>query len=157
MLTSDCWKTKFRGQLTSDGRTVQPQTMYTDGGSIPRFFWSVPDMGPWDFAPSFIIHDWLFEQQHCQLGDYKDYTFDQSAEILAEAIRTQMVHSPHQDPTALWLIYQGVKTPIAKTLWESGKCKAPPNRLPPPVAAGGTVPEGTRVLILTIDAAKSNQ
>ena len=111
--------------VTSDGHTIQPQTMYTDGGSIPRFFWSVPDLGPWDFAPGFVIHDWLFEQQHCQLGDYKSYTFDRSAEILAEAIKTQMVQGPQQDPAALWLIYQGVKTPIAEKLWNSGKCKGP--------------------------------
>src|SRR5687767_1631448 len=50
--------------VTADGRTIRPRTMYTDAGSIPRLFWSSPSLGPWDFAPGYIIHDWLFEQHH---------------------------------------------------------------------------------------------
>lgn len=50
--------------VTADGRRIQPQLMYTDGGSIPRLFWSAPGFGPWDFAPGYIVHDWLFEQHY---------------------------------------------------------------------------------------------
>lgn len=114
-----------------DGRKVQPRAMYTDGGSIPRLFWSVPEFGPWDFAPGYIIHDWLFEQHHCKEGDWAAYSFERSAEILAEAIKTQMVKGGEPDPTVVWAIYEAVRTPIARGLWDKGTCKPPPPEIRP--------------------------
>src|SRR5438128_1100060 len=43
----------------ADGTLVRPALMYTDGGSVPRPFWSIPQLGPWDFGPGYIVHDWL--------------------------------------------------------------------------------------------------
>lgn len=118
---------------TSDGRRIQPRTMYTDGGSIPRLFWSAPGLGPWDFAPGYIIHDWLFEQRHCREGDWQAYDFERSASILAEALKSQMVKSGSAEPTILWAVHEAVSTEFARNLWENGKCR-------PPVVAPAAAP-----------------
>ena len=75
---------------TSDKKRIEPGRMFTDGGSIPRLFWSVPGYSPWGYAPSYIIHDWLFEAHHCNISEYKDISFDDSARLLAEGIKTLM-------------------------------------------------------------------
>ena len=38
---------RFHG---GDGRDIVPKRMYTDGGSIPRLFWSVKGFSPWAMA-----------------------------------------------------------------------------------------------------------
>lgn len=119
---------------TSDGRKIQPRAMYTDAGSIPRLFWSSPGLGPWDFAPGYIIHDWLFEQHHCKEGDWQSVDFKRSAQVLAEAMKTQMVKSEQPDPTIVWAVYEAVSSDIARNLWDTGECK-------PPLAAPGTAPK----------------
>jgi hypothetical protein len=135
----------------ADGKVIRPQLMYTDGGSIPRLFWSTPNMGPWDFAPGFIVHDWLFLQHRCKAGDWQDYSFDRSASILAEALKTQMAQSGQPDPVILWAIYEGVKTSTAKAAWDSTDCRIPPGRaLPTPPGAPGA-PGPMPIRILTID------
>ena len=116
--------------VTPDGKVIRPRTMYTDGGSIPRLFWSSPMLGPWDFAPGYIIHDWLFEQHHCKEGeDWKDYDVDRAALVLAQAIKTQMVKGEGSDPVVVYAIYEAVRTPVAHRLWNSGECKKPPDNL----------------------------
>ncbi len=130
---------------------IRPRLMYTDSGSFPRLFWSAPNMGPWDFAPGFIIHDWLFLQHRCELGDWKDFSFERSADLLAEALKTQMAQSQQPDPEVLWAIHTAVKTPMAKASWESSDCQIPPGReLPSPPAAPGA-PESVPIRILSID------
>ena len=131
---------------TSDGLEIKPELMYTDGGSIPRLFWSTPLMGPWDFAPGYIIHDWLFKQHHCKRPGWEKIDFDRSATILAEAIKTQMVRSKTVDPTVAWAIYEAVHSPVAEKLWKEGGCKTPPSRAPQSV-----IPDGRAVVrILTV-------
>lgn len=135
----------------ADGKVVRPQLMYTDGGSIPRLFWSTPNMGPWDFAPGFIIHDWLFLQHRCKSGDWQEVSFERSADLLAEALKTQMSQSGKADPVVLWAIHEAVKTPTAKAAWDSPDCRIPPGRaLPPPPAAPGA-PAPTPIRIMSID------
>jgi len=34
-------------------KRIVPGLMYTDGGSIPRVFWSVPGLSPWAFGPAY--------------------------------------------------------------------------------------------------------
>lgn len=115
---------------TPDRKVITPQKMYTDGGSIPRLFWSVPGYSPWGYAPAYIIHDWLFEAHHCNIPEYRDVTFDRSAGILAEGIKTLMVtNSAPKDETTLWAIYEAVKTPIAKSLWDKTESCNPPIQL----------------------------
>lgn len=135
----------------ADGKVIRPQLMYTDGGSIPRLFWSTPQMGPWDFAPGFIIYDWLFLQHRCKSGDWKDVTFERSADLLAEALKTQMVQSEQADPVVLWAIHAAVRTPVAKASWDSSDCRIPPGiLLSTPPAAPGT-PAAVPIRILSID------
>jgi hypothetical protein len=110
---------------TSRGQRIQPRTMYTDAGSIPRLFWSSPGLGPWDFAPGYVIHDWLFEQHHCKEGDWQQYDFKLSADILAEAMKTQMSKAGKPDPTLVWAVHRAVSSDIARNLWDTGECKKP--------------------------------
>lgn len=115
---------------TSDRKVIEPRKMYTDGGSIPRLFWSVPGYSPWGYAPAYIIHDWLFEAHRCDVPEYRDITFDRSAGILAEGIKTLMVtNTAPKDETTLWAIYEAVKTPVAKSLWDKAELCNPPIEL----------------------------
>jgi hypothetical protein len=115
---------------TSDKKVIVPRRMYTDGGSIPRLFWGVPGYSPWGYAPAYIIHDWLFEAHHCDIPEYRDITFDKSASILAEAIKTMMVtNKAPRDETTLWAIYEAVKSPIAKSLWDKTDSCNPPKEM----------------------------
>lgn len=135
----------------ADGKVIRPELMYTDGGSIPRLFWSAPNMGPWDFAPGFIVHDWLFLQHRCKVGDWRDYSFERSADILAQALKTQMTKTDPPDPVTLWIIYEGVRTSTAKASWDSSDCRIPPgSTLPTPPGALGA-PGPLPIRILTID------
>lgn len=123
---------------TDDGSVTRPQLMYTDGGSIPRLFWSKPNMGPWDFAPGFIVHDWLFLQHRCKAGDWHNYSFERSADILAQALKTKMAQMGTPYPVALWAIYEGVRTSTAKASRASTDCRIPPGSvLPAPPGALG--------------------
>lgn len=125
---------------TADGRTIRPQLMFTDGGSIPRLFWSAPDFGPWDFAPGYIVHDWLFHQHHCRLGDWQQWDFATSAQVLAQAIKTQMLGGGRPEPTVVWAIHEAVRSSIAERLWEDGPCVAPPTRLTSTPSGGAAAP-----------------
>jgi hypothetical protein len=85
-----------RGKYRWAEKTITPGTMITDGSSVPRNFWAVRGLSPWDFAQAAIIHDWLFEAHHRYLAgekgydDYKDITLDDAADIFAECIRVNM-------------------------------------------------------------------
>lgn len=127
--------------VTAAGRRIQPGVMHTDGGSVPRFFWSMPDFGPWDFGPAYILHDWLFQQHHCKLGDWQQDTLGSTADVLAEAIKTQMAKANRHDAFAVWAIHRAVSGSVAQERWDSGSC------MPPPVSSG----KGA-VRIFTIDA-----
>jgi hypothetical protein len=108
------------------GQTIRPGSMYTDGGSIPRFLWGVRGLSPWGYAPAYIVHDWLFEAQHCGYAPDNRYTFPQSADILAEGLKAIMeAEPPVRNYFVFDAVYEAVKSPIAKRLWEGGSCKPP--------------------------------
>jgi len=134
--------------VTSDRRAIVAGTMYTDGGSIPRLFWGVPGYSPWGYAPAYIVHDWLFAAHHCALPAYADVTFDDSARVLAEAIKTLMeTDLAPRDATTLWAIHAAVQTPIAKKLWDApDHCDRPAH----PAAESQPIGE----LVLRIDVRK---
>ena len=140
-----------------DGKMIQPQRMYTDGGSIPPFLWGIPGYSPWSYAPAYMIHDWLFEAHHCKLSDLDWVTFDDSATILAEAIKTLMESGKvPKDPQVLDVIYSGVSSFVAQDLWTGGQCNPPSG---PVIAAmapgagppGAPPPPGQGVVIFTMD------
>ena len=64
--------------IRSNGDIVLPDSIKTDGGSIPRPLWNLPGMSPWDYMPAYIIHDFLFTKKPC--------TFDEANLILAEML-----------------------------------------------------------------------
>lgn len=118
--------------VTSDGRRISPQKMYTDGGSIPPVFWGVPGLSPWGYAPGYMVHDWLFEMHHCRYPGYEAISFQDSARILSETIKTLMIQNKvPANPGALYAIYEGVSSSIAEDIWTNGKC----NPVPPAVLA----------------------
>ncbi len=124
--------------VSADGvRVFEPQPMYTDGGSIPRIFWSIPGYSPWGLGPAYIIHDWLFDAHHCNLQGHEDITFKDSARLMGESIKTLMETEKVPKDKALFANVVGaVETPIARGLWETGECD-----LPPPELAYGTIGE----------------
>lgn len=85
-----------RGTYRWVEKKITPGTMITDGASVPRNFWYVRGLSPWDYAQAALIHDWLFEAHHRYLAglkgydDYKDITLDDAADIFAECIRVNM-------------------------------------------------------------------
>jgi hypothetical protein len=125
-----------------DGKVIQPQPIYTDGGSIPRIFWSVPGYSPWALGPAYVIHDWLFMAHHCQTQGYTATTFEDSARIMAEAIKTLMeAGKVHKDVPLFASVVAAVKTPFAQNIWKSeNACD-----LPPRAYAYGTAGEASAV------------
>ncbi|MHA3115269.1 DUF1353 domain-containing protein [Acinetobacter sp. ANC 4635] len=116
---------------SSDGRTITPKLMYTDGGSIPRVLRGLSKFSSWGYAPAFIIHDWLFAAHKCKYAPDTDWDLQSSALILAEAIKTLMEvgyenYEGHQvklekGEDTLYLIYLAVKSFIAQDIWDDKK------------------------------------
>jgi len=116
--------------LRANGTKIQPGPMFTDGGSIPRFLWGVKGYSPWGYAPAYIVHDWLFEAKHCGHKPDSTYTFDDSVNVMAEALKAVMEASPEVRNYFLFdSVVGAVASPIARRLWEEGECKAPPLKI----------------------------
>ena len=50
--------------MTNAGRVITPQTMVTDGATIPWPIRGLPGYDPWDWPAGAVIHDWLYESHH---------------------------------------------------------------------------------------------
>lgn len=110
--------------IRKDGSEIKPEIMYTDGGSIPRVLWGVNGFSPWGYAPAYMIHDWLFEAQHCGHSPDKNYKFKDSVSIMAESLKTIMEEEPKVKNNFVFTsIVSAVSTSIAEKLWVKGKCK----------------------------------
>ena len=111
--------------VRSNGDTITPGRMFTDGGSIPRPLWIFRSYSPWGYAPAFIVHDWLFEMKHCKIDGYEKYDHKIAATIMSEVIKTLMEDPNYGGKNAfvLYTMDQAVRSPIAKNLWENGKCE----------------------------------
>jgi hypothetical protein len=147
--------TTFTFETARTGRLIAPGLMYTDGGSIPRVAQIFPAFSPWAYGPAYIIHDWIFYGRHCyvdrelpQMRLYNDaarfddvngdetkpsshprhdaITFDESALILAEVIKTMVDWKQVQSRNvAADLISSAVDSPVALASWNaSGRCDA---------------------------------
>jgi hypothetical protein len=110
---------------------ITPTLMYTDGGSIPRFFWNIPGLSPWGFGPAYVIHDYIFAVHRCGWNDpvVSQISFEQSAEVLAEVGKALIELGLIKDD-ALNAIVWGVRTQYARNLWNTpgsaDDCKIPP-------------------------------
>lgn len=111
----------------ADGTTITPAAMFTDGGSIPTALRAIKGYSPWGYAPAFIIHDWLFVMRQCKLPGHEKYDLDTAATIMAEAMKTLMEKPQFGGPNKLlhYSMYEGVRTPTARTYWNEGKCNTP--------------------------------
>lgn len=114
---------------------IEPQIMYTDGGSIPRLAQPLRGLSPWGYAPGYMVHDWLFVAKHCNTDGMANTAekqiaampFVESAEILGEAIKTLIAEKKVQpDDVAPFAISTAVAGPVARALWErEGACRTP--------------------------------
>ncbi|SRR6266404_672060 len=128
--------------------SITPGRMLTDGGSIPRPLWVMRSYSPWGYGPAFIVHDWLFEMRHCQYEGFEKYSFEESAKVLSEVIKTLMVDPKYkfEDSLSMYAIYEAVRSPIAKKRWDEGTCSPPPPR----VTKDKTLPNGMTPKILYV-------
>jgi hypothetical protein len=100
---------------------IVPDLMYTDGGTIPRIFWSIPGLSPWGLGPAYVIHDWLFLVHRCHRAappEVTAITFDQSAQILAE-VGKQLVEHGLVQHNKLEEIVWAIQTKYARDIWDS--------------------------------------
>lgn len=110
-----------------DGSVIRPGPMYTDGGSIPRFLWGIEGYSPWGYAPAYVVHDWLFEAQHCGYEPDSRYTFDDSVAIMGESLKALMeANHKYRNYFVFDSVVAAIGSPIAKRLWTEGACKSMP-------------------------------
>jgi hypothetical protein len=121
----------FRPSFFKGRENIVPETMYTDGGSVPQIFWGIPGLSPWALGPAYIIHDWIFLVHRCNLPappEVKAITFQQSAQILAEVGKALVDANLIRD-NRLEEIVWAVRTKYAESLWEKPptvqECKPP--------------------------------
>lgn len=110
---------------------IVPGLMVTDGGSIPRVFRGLKNYSPWGYAPGYIVHDWLFHLHVCNLPGHDRYSFEETAMILAEIIKTLMEHPDpskrmERDEGTLFAIHAAVSSPFAREVWNGNACRMPP-------------------------------
>ncbi len=113
---------------TSEGRRIKPGVMNTDGGTIPKWLHVIDEFSPWTYGPAFIIHDWLFVKAKCDADQDADISFEESALIMAEALKTLMEvgFKDHdgvektfaRNEDVVYLMYLAVKSSYAQEIWE---------------------------------------
>ena len=113
-------------------KTIQPEMMYTDGGSIPALAQVFKGFSPWGYAPAYIVHDWLFVARKCVNDNSANLDqvvvaqmpFAESATVAAEVIKTLIAtNTVAPNDVAPQLIASSVAGPIAKSRWnEVGAC-----------------------------------
>jgi hypothetical protein len=103
---------------------IQPGVFYTDGGSIPKPFQALRNYSPWGYAPAFIVHDWLFHMQDCQLSGHERYTLESAAQIMSEVMKTMMLSPDFNfgDESTVYLMHLAVQSPPAAAAWADRKC-----------------------------------
>lgn len=124
--------TRFDANGEQVETAIQPEMMYTDGGSIPRLATVFNGFSPWGYAPAYMIHDWLFIANHCVRDDMatqeqrkiEGMQFQTSAVIIAEAIKALQVSGQvANNDVAAATISSAVAGPISRSLWETdGAC-----------------------------------
>jgi hypothetical protein len=112
---------------TRNGGEVRPGRMYTDGGSIPRLFWSVKGFSPWGYGPAYVLHDWLYHQHRCDRdGPPNKFSFEEANEVLDDAMAFLMVAKKvDSNRLARRLIKWGVDN-FGQAAW-SESCDAEPS------------------------------
>ena len=106
---------------------IQPQRMFTDGGSVPPALRAIRSYSPWGYAPAFIVHDWLFVMKQCKIAGYENYDLEKAATIMAEVMKTVMENPKYGGPNKLvhYSMYEAVRSKEAQNYWDTGKCDTP--------------------------------
>ena len=118
--------------VTSENLTIRPDDIYTDGGSVPRVFWSVRGLSPWGMGPAYVIHDWIYHLHRCGTPEQRARIgFRQSARILEEvAIELQKAGMLKESASYIGAIRWAVSGPIAFSVWNrpatAQDCAPPP-------------------------------
>ncbi len=118
-------------------KAIRPGLMYTDGGSIPRPLRAFDGFSPWGYGPAYILHDWIFAAHHCimqgrpdpedpiEYDKVKRFTFDDSAALLAEVMKTLMANNRVRPNAEVFnLISFGVDSGVARNLWDTSDPKS---------------------------------
>lgn len=118
--TKDCSET--------DKQIVRPKDMYTDGGSIPKLLCVFKQYDPWHYAPAYMMHDWVFEVNHCEHSQDK-YTFKDSADIMAESLKATIEqYEMPNNHFVFGTIILATASSIALDLWINGSCDIPKDK-----------------------------
>lgn len=109
------------GFRRASGKEIIPKPMVTDGGSIPRLFWALPGLSPWDYGPAFLVHDWEF---HAHDLGIPGQTFKEVNLTLAEGILTLMQRGYNGATApvnhhALLQIHAAVDSSIGRKIWNA--------------------------------------
>lgn len=116
----------FQFQSTRAKYTIVPDPIYTDGGSIPKPAQIFKGFSPWDYAPAYILHDWIFVANRCLGGEYETenmkrvqgMTFIESAELVGAALRTLADdQTVFENSFAKATITGAVSLGFSETLW----------------------------------------
>jgi hypothetical protein len=136
------------------GRRVVPGPMYTDGGSIPRIFWSQRGLSPWTYGPAYIVHDWLFNEHRCG-RDGGTWSFDQANAALYDSIAIlEQDAKVGETGDAPRLIKLAVDR-FGRAAWNGKDCNpAPPSRAGSFAERRGGEPAGVVVGTIRIGAGR---
>ena len=103
--------------VRSTGEVIQPGRMITDGGSVPRVAWVIPDIDPITYIHAYLVHDWDFLRHHCHATYPRD--FDMVNLTLAEGIYTLMrVGVVSTDWRKVELVYRAVSSFVGRGVWD---------------------------------------
>ena len=95
-----------------------------------------------------MVHDWLFKAHHCDHSSDNQYSFSDSANILAEALKAIMENDEQVKNYFVFnSVYAAVKTPLAQKRWEEGECRP---ILVPKMITSGVKRKPPGELIMTI-------
>lgn len=135
---------------------IQPEMIYTDGGSIPRAGQMFNGFAPWGYAPAYMVHDWLFVARHCLTDGapteaerkVAGMEFQESAEIIAEAIKALIASGQVQpNDVAPRVIAGAVAGPVSYSRWTvTGECASDRVSEADKAAAEAGIPGSTKML-----------
>ena len=143
------------GRPPPERAVIRPAMMYTDGGSIPALAQVFKGFNPWGYAPAYMMHDWLFQAHRCNRDSQANkaeipmagMTFEESADVLAEAIETLVRQNKvKRNDVAQTLIPEAVRGSNSRRLWNGGSCPDPRVSDADSGAATGTVPGSSAAL-----------
>ena len=117
----------FSFQRPNNGAVISPRHMFTDGGSVPWLWQSIPNLSSWGYGPAYLIHDWLFDLHHC---GRTDLSFEAARDIMMEAVKALMETGfCARSELSFWLLFQGIDSFKAREYWSTntGGCTLPPD------------------------------